>query len=102
MEPVVIRSRQSRRPIAITLQTDVQTLVRIKYGERDLRRVEKAHPKPYARMLALMRRKRATRPTVPRKKRILALPRHRSKLRRQKRPQLAIPLEHVAIGVDDW
>ena len=101
MQPVVIRPRQSHRPIAIALQADVQTLVRIKHRQRDFRGIEKAQPKLDARMLALVRRERAPRPAVPRKKRILALPRHGAKLSRQKLPQLAITFEDVAVGVND-
>ena len=101
MQPVVIRPRQSHRPIAIALQADIQTLVRIKHRQRDFGGIEKAQPKLDARMLALVRRKRAPRPAIPRKKRIFPLSRHRAKLRRQKFPQLAIPLEHVPVGVND-
>src|SRR6266404_5675256 len=101
MEPVVISPCQGHGPIGIALQADIQTFVRIKHRQGDVCRIEKAHPKLDARMLALVRRQRTPRPTVPGKKRILALPRHRAKLRRQKLPQLAIPLEHMAVGVND-
>ena len=102
MQPVIISARQSHRPVAIALQADIQTFVRIKHRQRDFRRVEKAQPKIDARMLALLSGdKRTPRPTIPRKKRILPFPRHRAKLRREKFSQLMIPFENVTVGVDD-
>src|SRR5262245_49666511 len=102
MQPVVIGTCQPHRPIAIALQADIQTLVRIKHGQRGLSRIEKAQPQIHTRIFPLLRRQCATRPAIPRKQRVLPFPRHSAKLRRQKFPQLAISFEHVTVRVDDW
>src|SRR5688572_26557114 len=100
MQPVVVRARQSDAPVTVALQTDVQSFVGIKHGHGDLGSVEKAQPKLDAGVLPLLRRQGSARPTIPRKERIFAFPLHGAKLRRHKLPQLAIALEHMAVGID--
>src|SRR4029450_12139412 len=101
VQPVVVGARQCHRPIGITKQTDIEPVVGIEHGCGNFRRIQESCPELRIRMFSLVRPKPPSAPPIPRKERILALTCHTAIRRRQKFSQLPIPLDHMAVSIDD-